>query len=862
MDVPEKTALPQVIKDIEQTYGLKFSFNPRALSQYEFQGKLNADRPEELIDQLLTGLPLKHKKAGQVMLIIPDPKKQSEIPKIKGRVVDGVNGQPLAFALVNSSTNTGTLSNQEGAFQIIPSRDSLEITIRHIGYKPRTLKLGADPRNIAIRLEPDPQVLPDFILDGSIKDREAHEISQFTINPSQINSLPTLGEPDLFKSLQLLPGIQATDESSSGMIVRGSTADQNLVLMDGFTLYHLDHFLGIFSTFNPNTINQVDLYKGGFSAQYGGRISSVLDARGKDAGREGVHGGVGLSVTSVNGFLETPIAKNLNWLVGGRFSQNLIASAFYDQFLDDNRVDILQSLEPGVAPKDVELDPSFGFYDFTSKLRLDLNDRSYIDFNVYLSEDDYLGVFDEEETFAAFTYRDEATWSNLGTSLVWSQQFNDQYQSQLSVSGSGYDSYSQSLQGGEFLDFNLDSLTEEIFDELTEEELALLGDSVAYEFGLEKENSITDFSMNWKNDIYLNDFSSFVGGVSLSLYEADYTLTYIDDEDEFPDSFSQDAGLWSLFGEFVLNPGKWEGRLGLRYNEFELASRRDLEPRLAVKYFINDRLQLKASWSKHHQYVNRISVSPFGNSDQFYWVLSEDEGFPVLEANHLIGGLEWQRGNWVVDTEGYYKVSSGITESEFVLFRRDINFEEESDLIGKNFSSGIDAFIKYREDRFSSWLSYSLSYSQNQIPAILDNDRYWSAVDQRHEINQVNMFKLGKWEFSSVFIFGSGKPYTPAPEDFDIEDPLLFDVDRINTERLPTYHRLDLGAKYTTDFGKGQLETGITLFNVYNRKNIKSRTFTAIPDFDVERDEELFEATPVNIRLLGLTPNIFVNLRF
>ncbi len=852
----EDQPLHELLKEVAEKYGLKFSYDPRLLSEHNFTGDITAGSPKKLIEELIAQLPLRLKKAGNVYLIIPDKGKQI----VKGTIFGEDSGQPLAFAHLQIDQATAAISNSNGAFEIVPSRDSLQITIRHIGYKPRTVKIGPGLEDLSIKLQPDETVLPDFILDGSQKFGRSHALSEFSVNPAQINSLPTLGEADLFKSLQLLPGIQAADESSSGLIVRGGSPEQNLVLMDGFTIYHLDHFFGLFSIFNPNTINHVDIYKGGFGAKYGGRISSVVNARGKGAELSTLNGGLGASMTSVNGYAGVPIGKNISWLVGARRSQNFLADVIYNQFLDDNRVDILQSLEPDFRNDEIDIDPTFGFYDISSKLRWQINKNSQVDFNIYLSEDEYTGVFEEQDDFSSFIYNDEATWSNVGTSLVWSQQFNPGHHSTVTVSTSGYESFSNTHQEISYVESffeDLDSLDGEVDGEVVE----LFKDTTFISFGLDKANSIIDFTANWENDLELNDENSLIFGAGLSAYETDYTLTFVEDEDEYPEEFFEEAILTSAFIEYEYNPAKWQLNLGVRYNNYDLLEREDLEPRINIKYLFNDNLTLKGGWTRHNQYLNRITVSPFGNSDQYYWTLANGPELPVLSSEHLIFGLEYQLENWTFDIETYRKKSSGITESEFILYQQDLEVEGESDLTGDNFSRGLDLFTKYRTDRFTSWVSYSLGFSENKIAALKDNSRYWSTYDQRHEVNLVNMIKVGKWEFSSVFIYASGRPYTP-PGQFDEDRSIFFDVDRINELRLPAYHRLDLAAKYTVPFGKSRLETGLTLFNLYNRRNVKARRFTAVFEFDEFSNDGEFVVRPVDIQLLGLTPNLFVNIHF
>lgn len=855
----ENESLDQVLNRLSETYQLKLSYDPSSVTVYTIDGAFTGEQADELLDQVLKDLPFRSKRAKSVLLIIPS--KQRKQDHFSGRVIDQSTGQPLAYAYIKVGNDQTTLTDQQGRFKFPLSADSAELSIRYVGYENQDTWMTRDSNKLDIRLAQDPTILPDFILDEHQAHQQSTVVSHFSINPQQINSLPSLGEPDVFKSMQLLPGIRATDESSSGLVVRGSAPEQNLVLLDGFTLYQLDHFFGIFSTFNPHVINNVDVYKGGFSAKYGGRISSVVDASAKSANTDQFRGGVGLNMTSVSGYIEAPIGSEVSLMLGARRSHDaLINSSFYNKFLSDNRVDILQAQEPDFSTEEIDLQPDFNFYDLGGKLRWKASDRTIIDVNLFSSADDYVGDYEEDDDFSFFRYEDAANWSNFGLSAVWSQTWNTQHNSTLTVSRSEYSSYSISDTEILFAESEEEEDEEEEDDDDEFFNNPIFSDTTYILFGLEKDNTIEDITVDWQHEITVSDNQSYLIGAAYTYYETYYNIAYRDEEEQYTDFLDNISSLTSLYGEYRWAPGRWRFNLGMRYNYYDLLERSDLEPRLSGSFRINDRLHLSGSWSQHHQYINRLTLSPFGNSDQYYWVVADEE-LPVLFSEHLIGGLSYRNDHWQVEIEGYHKQSSGLLESEFVLFSQEVSDEEEFVGDGTNTSTGMDLFAKYRNDRFTTWFSYALGYSQNSFADLNGGEEYWSLFDQRHEINQVNMYKLGSWELSSIFVFGSGARYTP-PGDINDEDGVFYDIERINQLQLPTYHRLDLSVKRTFETKNARFEAGLTLFNVYNRRNIKSRRFTVNYDFDEDEDAGEFGIIPVDIGLLGITPNLFLNIHF
>ncbi|MEQ9404755.1 MAG: carboxypeptidase-like regulatory domain-containing protein [Cyclobacteriaceae bacterium] len=850
-------SLYEAVELLSKKHKFKFSYSPKALKQHSLDRKIRANSDAELISKLFEDMPFKIQLSDGVYLLIPQ-----KIPKksftLTGKVYDKSTGKPLAFAHVQSSER-GTVSNQDGRFILPPREDTITLQVSYIGYKDILLAVPPNQEEINLNLEQNPLVLQEVILSTSHFRDLAGRPGFFSLNPQKFNALPTLGETDVFKSIQLLPGVSATDETSSGLSVRGSLPSQNLVLMDGFTLYHLDHFFGIFSTLNPNVIDNVSIYKGGFGAEYGGRVSSVVDVSGKAGSNDKFSAGAGVNMLSINGFIETPIGEKTSLLVGGRRSfTDLINSDLYQNFLTSNRKSFLTAVDPNVAS--LNLLPSFHFYDFNTKLRHTFNSKASLDVNLYLSEDSYSGDYSDEDDFARYNVTDKANWANKGFSLGLRKQFQPNWFGDFTLSASSY-SDDESLK-----------VSQTIFEDVSFGNDSIFANSKIDFFDYTVESSVSDIRLSTSHEIQLDHQNFLKAGVELNRISTFYSSDQVFFQDfntsnVLSDTLDVTAAILSFYGNYQFGSERLSSNIGIRGNYYEPTRKIYIEPRFDIRFKVGENVSLKGAASYHHQFVNETSFSLFQNTDQFYWVLADEEIIPIQKASHFIIGTDYSFGNWTLDVEYYKKLTTGIIENQFLTLSTDgigITEDEDLSLAGENNAQGLDLFLKYRTSTFTSWLSYSLGESNNQFWYRNDNTPYPSEYDQRHEINFVNTIKFGKWELSAILLYGSGKPFTPPNSDPLGSSP--YDLERVNELRLPDYSRLDLSAKYSFDIGAFKCESGITLFNVFDKINIKSRRYSQQYVFSENTTNttgsDEIRIVALDTYLLGFTPNFFFNLRF
>ncbi|MFK7953500.1 MAG: carboxypeptidase-like regulatory domain-containing protein [Ekhidna sp.] len=855
--------LLEVVEGLSATYKFKFSFSPKALAKHTLNKRVRVNSDAELISEIFDGLPFKLQLSDGVYLLIPQKVKPKPVALL-GKVYDSQSGEPLAFAHV-STKNKGVISNQSGRFSLPPRADTLTLKVSYLGYKNVELKVAPTDENITLEMVQNPQILQEVILNSAETSQLSAKPSFFSLNPKKFSALPTLGETDVFKTIQLLPGVQATDETSSGLAVRGGIPSQNLVLMDGFTLYNLDHFFGIFSTLNPNIINNISIHKGGFGAEYGGRVSSVIDITGKNGNSEKFSGGAGINLLSANAYIETPLGKKTSLLLGVRQSfSDVVNSNLYKDFLTSNRRGFLNSIDTEFGS--LEISPTIDFNDFNAKVQHRFNETSTINLSFFQSEDRYNGDAEEEDEFFSFEIEDAANWTNAGISIQLDKQFNTNWFGNLTVSASEF-SEDESLK-----------VTSTFFDSFIFGDDSLQENSIVDFFDYGVNSSIGDFTIKSDHEISINEKHHLKTGVEVNTINTSYNsdqlyFTDFSSDTIYQDTLNFEASISSLYLSHQFQTKDFSSNIGIRSTYYDPNGEWYLEPRLSLNFQANDKLTIKGAASYHHQFITKTSLSIFQNADQKHWVLADDEVIPIQKSTHFILGGNYSLKNWTFDLEYYRKNTKGIIDN-FLDLPPEVVAElgfEGINLSGENNSNGLDLFIKYRTGKFSSWVSYSLSSSENQFFYRDNNTAYPSDQDQRHELNFSSMIKLGKWELSSIILFGSGRPFTPPNPDVALATSSgsfdqLYDLSSINSERHPAYKRVDVSAKYSFAIGKIKCEAGLTLFNLLNHSNIKSRRYFKQFVFDeissIPDAEDEIRIVPLDTYLLGFTPNFFIQVRF
>ena len=808
---------------------------------------------------------IKFKSCALFMFFVCTLSANVELPLIGGKINDINSGESLPYAKVTiKDTNRVSTANQDGSFTILNIPVGSILVINKMGYESKEIKVSSDTKRLIInlyKLEKD-SLIEDVVVVGSVNSNMMQQsgISQFSLSPDLTRSLPNLGEQDIFRSMQLLPGVSGSNESSSGLVVRGGTIDQNLVLFDDFTVYHVDHVFGFFSAFNNNAIKDVQFYKGGFGAKYGGRMSSIVDITGKDGNTEQFGIGASVSLLSTNAVVEQPFADGAgSFILTGRKSyQSDLYNDILESVTGENQNAQAGTSTPGqFALGRFSIEPESYFYDMNAKLtyRLPNDDKFSISFYNGADELDnsrdvdgnadisrlcelfdgngpFGGTFCEEEISFAVGTIDLSEWGNTGISAKYSHQWNDRLDTNFVISASEYFSYRDRL-------INTQVIYEDSDDEPT------TGESSSNE-----DNQLDDFTVKIENDYYLNQWNTLSFGLQYTQQNIDFSL--IQNGDLVLETKNEGAtSTVYIEDEIVINA--LTVIPGLRVSKYSINDEVYTEPRLSISYELNDTTQLRAAFGDYHQFALSVARQSIEEGPRNFWTLADGETVPVSKSSHFILGTTHYVGNYNFNIELFHKEYEGL--SEFTQQTRPIRNEDGTGLTlileqefhtGSGTASGVELFLQKNIGDLTGWVGYTFSEVIYDFPTVSDTT-YFADQDATNEFKTVLMYRWGDWDLASTFIYATGRPYTEVLGV--VEDTFLptYEVGAKNDLRYDDYHRLDLS--FTYNFSRRGLDgqAGLSIFNLYDRKNQWYTEYEII-------EGEILE-TEITYR--GFTPSLF-----
>lgn len=808
---------------------------------------------------------IKFKSCALFMFFVCTLSANVELPLIGGKINDINSGESLPYAKVTiKDTNRVSTANQDGSFTILNIPVGSILVINKMGYESKEIKVSSDTKRLIInlyKLEKD-SLIEDVVVVGSVNSNMMQQsgISQFSLSPDLTRSLPNLGEQDIFRSMQLLPGVSGSNESSSGLVVRGGTIDQNLVLFDDFTVYHVDHVFGFFSAFNNNAIKDVQFYKGGFGAKYGGRMSSVVDITGKDGNTEQFGIGASVSLLSTNAVVEQPFADGAgSFILTGRKSyQSDLYNDILESVTGENQNAQAGTSTPGqFALGRFSIEPESYFYDMNAKLtyRLPNDDKFSISFYNGADELDnsrdvdgnadisrlcelfdgngpFGGTFCEEEISFAVGTIDLSEWGNTGISAKYSHQWNDRLDTNFVISASEYFSYRDRL-------INTQVIYEDSDDEPT------TGESSSNE-----DNQLDDFTVKIENDYYLNQWNTLSFGLQYTQQNIDFSL--IQKGDLVLETKNEGAtSTVYIEDEIVINA--LTVIPGLRVSKYSINDEVYTEPRLSISYELNDTTQLRAAFGDYHQFALSVARQSIEEGPRNFWTLADGETVPVSKSSHFILGTTHYVGNYNFNIELFHKEYEGL--SEFTQQTRPIRNEDGTGLTlileqefhtGSGTASGVELFLQKNIGDLTGWVGYTFSEVIYDFPTVSDTT-YFADQDATNEFKTVLMYRWGDWDLASTFIYATGRPYTEVLGVVEDTFPPTYEVGAKNDLRYDDYHRLDLS--FTYNFSRRGLDgqAGLSIFNLYDRKNQWYTEYEII-------EGEILE-TEITYR--GFTPSLF-----
>ena len=706
--------LASALDHLSRTYNIIFAYNPDILEGKTISVQLKGVNLDGALERMLRNTDIEYVKIKENQIVLR--KKALSRPTqntrtlassrwiLYGVILDEKASSPLPYASIYlAKTRAGTYADSVGKFRLVISSPDDSLIIKSFGYEERRLCLSnlTSFDNIEIRLKQETHQLEEvMITEGSEQTLViADGASEISLNPQRIQTISGLGEPDIFRSLQLLPGISASQESSSGLNIRGGTADQNLILFDGITIYQPGHFFGSFSAFNTQATKDVEVYRGGFSAKYGGRASSVLNITGKPGNPEKLSYGGGINMMNANAYLETPLFhRKAALLIAGRRSfSDIVQSSFYHQLFDnifqqgaiyDER--ILQ--EQGDMM--LNLKPAFHFDDLNVKLTYRPGVRDLFSVSFYQGGDLLTYVKDDPETNVSTT--DTLLLKNTGLSLNWARQWTPKFYSKTTLARSRFDQrhiYKLEISDSQFTSENL----------------------------FPKENQLTDYSFRLDNEWKINARNQFVFGGEASHQSVLYRLRWFEGNELKLDDLNETEALTTAgYAEYTLKPFRNLSLTGgMRSTWYSLTDKLYLEPRTSVALTLSEKLSFKGSWSLHNQFMTHFLEFNGLSVGEEFWVLANGKDIPVVSSEHLILGGAYRKNNFLMDIELYQKRSEGLVAYSYLV--RDNRPEIlQVHLVsnGISLARGVDILLQNTWGNYSGWVSYSLARVINQFPDI------------------------------------------------------------------------------------------------------------------------------------------------
>ncbi|HKJ45653.1 MAG TPA: TonB-dependent receptor [Balneolales bacterium] len=704
-----------------------------------------------------------------ITAVLPIPLRAQQKASISGFVKDKTSGETLIGAnIALDTTGYGASTNSSGYYTLtsIPP-GNYTLLCSYIGYHKYFKEINVSPGEhlrLDIDMTPANIQMSEVVVESKAEKEEQKNIGTAQIQTKLIKELPSVFESDVFRSIQLLPGVKASSDFSSGLYIRGGGPDQTLILLDGTTVYNPTHFFGFFSTFNPDAIKDVKLYKGGYPAKYGGRLGSVLDIHNKDGNRKHFESTLSLGLLASRISFEGPYSKG-SWMLAFRRS----------------------TLEPALAvlrKTQDNIPNSFYFYDVNGKLNFDA------DQNDKLSLALYSGVDNVDLPFAT----DGNIYLNYGNQTIsskWTHIFSQKVFGHFTVTGSRY--------------FNFPSFN-------------IAGTPY------KRSNNVYDFSVKGDlqfipNQHHLVETGFWGGNITLKLQDN------FDNQDVFGSRIKSLYGSYYLQDTWTPTD-KWKIIGGIRANLFAEGHYYRLAPRLSLQYKPVDGIRLQAAYGRYDQFLTLVTNEAFSGFD--VWLTTGKGVKPEWGDQYVTGIKTTPFKNIDLDVETYYRTMNDLFDlNPFIPDPAGLDYSQLF-RFGKGYAYGAEFKLEKTEGRLSGFIGYTYSVTRRKYPSFNQDRFFPPKYDRSNDVDLVLNLQLSKrWKATAVYKYATGQAFTKplgrtvflTPFDSEYRDVLT--VGRVNASRLPAYNRLDLGfARSGTFFGTGNAEWKLQVINVYSRRNI------------------------------------------
>lgn len=747
---------------------------------------------------------------------------------ISGFVVDKETGESLiGVNVIWKDQFQGTTTNAFGFYSITLPEGNVNIDFSYIGFDiyAESISLTED-LTLNIELAPSAQNIQEVIVVGEETVVDRTQSSLVEVPVEQIKTIPAfLGEVDVLKAIQLLPGVQSGGEGTSGFYVRGGGPDQNLILLDGVPVYNASHLFGFFSVFNADAIKNVRLTKGGFPSRFGGRLSSVLEIDMKEGNMKKFQGEGSVGLISSKLSIEGPILKDkTSFIVSARRTY----------------IDILA--QPFIRKTNNGNPAGYFFYDINAKINHKISDRDRLYLSLYSGKDrfylseDYNSNDQKTISDENFSYRNEADfgleWGNLTSALRWNHLFSNKLFSNTTLTFTKYQ-FQTDLTSSTFQRFqnmvSQDSLQFVYYSGIED-----VGAKIDFDY-IPNPNHYIRFGVNYiYHSFYPGAINLFERNVDIDSLQ-NQTTTILDTSFVFSERLYNNDSFLFIEDDIKVNDRlKINAGIHLAYFNTNGTAYTDVQPRISSRYIINKDWSVKASYAQMQQHIHLLSNTSVGLPIDI-WVPSTDS-VPPQQSRQLACSVNhnFKNGLFEISLEGYYKSMDNLISlkpgTDIIDFQ---DWRDKIEIAGQGRSYGVELFLQKKKGKTTGWFGYTLAFSERQFDNINFGKWYPYKYDRRHDISVVASHKFNdKFDIGMTWVFGTGNNITLETARFPsinlggningITENSINEIEYYpsrNNYRMASYHRLDLGLNFHKQKKWGERTWSIGAYNVYNRKN-------------------------------------------
>lgn len=821
-----KQNLISLIQDLEKEFNIKFSYVDSDLQDIDIQ----------IPQQSSLNSYLEAISAQTQFIIRPLNNRYYTITKsttidICARVLDNFEENTIPGATVEIlNSDQVIITDAQGRFSLVNVPRDATLRIRHLGFKvlyvPAVKFLNSQPcRLISMGVnyqELEEVVVYNLLTSGLTKQLDG----SFTVFPEDFGILPGLIEPDVLQTVQALPGIKSIDETVSNINIRGGTNDQNLVLWDGIKMYQSGHFFGLISAFNPYLTQKVTLIKNGTSAEYGDGVSGIIIMDTNDEIKDTMYGGAGFNLISGDVYAHIPITSRLGFQFSARRSvTDFLNTPTYDQLFNRAFQDTeIKTGGPQGTDRELIQDETFYFYDLSGKLLYDINEDHNLRLNFIHINNDL--VYKESEDPTAQPNQSELDQTNLSFGLVLNSAWKENFSTEFLAYYTRYNLDARSIT------FNGQ---QELF----------------------QNNQVDERAAKVNSNYKLGETLNWLNGYQLS--EIGITNTTDVSQPPFQSNVKDVVRSQSLYTEIGYQSELKRVRAsgGLRANYIENLNTFTefiLEPRVNATVFLANHLRMEVMGEFKHQVTNQVIdlEQNFLGIEKRRWILSDNTTLPITRSKQASLGINYEEEHFFAGIEGFIKQVNGIS-TETQGFQNEDQFNGE---LGSYQVHGVETLVNYKNNDFSSWVSYTFNDNQYTFDSIVP-PQFPNNLDIKHSVTLAATYSYRDLQFGMGINYRTGQPYTQPDETNPVDNsvfPGKINYQSANSSRLPDYLRADLSLRYDLALSRFvKASASASVLNVLNRRNLISRYYRLNDSNEVETIESFS---------LGRTPNLSIRIQF